>query len=212
VAAALQPLSIDPRTPARDAHLEPAAGGARCGGLGEPDKRERVHRAWKPAADAPRRVCSAGLGNLGSRLQRPARRCTLVDRCEAAGPTDPGGHEAGHALARDRDRVKTDLVEAGPPGRGKRGQLSRGDRHGRAGDRLGCDWARTSAGGSHSALEAIQELTRNLSEAESLRERIDGIERTPTPSAQATLRLAELAAPDSPRRPPHRRQATSGDR
>ena len=59
--------------------------------------------------------------------------------------------------------------------------------------RLGEDVGPTEA---NSILEAMQELHKKLSEAENLRERIDGIDKDADAFRQATVRLAALAAPD----------------
>jgi uncharacterized protein YhaN len=191
-----QPMGIEPGTPRemrawkkQQADLVAAAA---------------LHRTSESEyAELASQVCSLreelarSLHNLGEPTPQPAETLvSIVERCEQLAGRIQGAHDARLTLARDRDRLERELADARRQAAEIQDQLDRWRNDWSAavqGLRLGSDSGPTEA---NSVLEALQELHEKLSDAECLRERIEGIDKDAEAFCQQTRRLTESAAPD----------------
>ena len=191
-----QPLGIEPRTPREmRAWSQQQAALAAAAAASRSQESEYIERETQVVS--LRHELSRCLRNLDESCPAPDETLSrMVGRCETLADQIQKAHEARNTLTRDRDRLQNELAEAGRTVAEKEEQLSRWRQDWSTaieGLRLGEDVGPTEA---NSILEAMQELHKKLSEAENLRERIDGIDKDADAFRQATGRLAALAAPD----------------
>jgi len=191
-----QPLGMEPGTPRemrawRSQQAAIVAEQVACRTL------ESEHDELACRLQALRDELSHALQTLGAPDVAPdeSLACAL-ERCEQLTGQIESAREQQTALARDCERLSNELADADLRVARIQEQMQQWQQ----------DWTKAMEGlplgdslgpaEAHSVLESIQDLHGKLSEAERLRERIEGIEHDAEAFSDQTRRLAELAAPD----------------